>query len=284
MNGITPAATTSQPQFKLDSYFEDNFDFAAAVNASPSAPSFTQPSTVNGFAATSANTFNNAFLPSVEPAVEQKPPSNAFATVPSPPNRQSSLNDSQTSNKPPTFDDAFGSLSSRVSTIASSTDPGKPPAFNDAFGSLSSRVSTVPSSGDHGISFDDVFGGGTAQTLGDTLGLPAQSSSEAKKQDTGPPFPAATSPPGSPSSRVPVSRSSVRSTSPPPRISSPRPRPSTGSSSDGRCPAEQAADGSEALKAERESIYTSVVIRLSDSIPPIDSTAVWTKGQEEGKE
>ncbi len=114
------------------------------MNASPSAPSFTQPSTVNGFAATSANTFNNAFLPSVEPAVEQKPPSNAFATVPSPPNRQSSLNDSQTSNKPPTFDDAFGSLSSRVSTIASSTDPGKPPAFNDAFGSLSSGFQRSP--------------------------------------------------------------------------------------------------------------------------------------------
>lgn len=244
MNGITPAANATQPQFKLDSAFDDNFDFAAAkADEPPFIASPAQPSSVNGFAAaTSSNAFDNAFLPSVQQTGEQKSPlniTNAFASPQPMPDNQASLNNSQTSNKTPTFDDAFGSLSSRTSAVTTSTGQAKTPTFNDAFGSLSSRVSSVPSSTDHGISFDDVFGGGSGPALGDTLGVSAQAATETKKQDTAPqtaPFPS--SPPGSPSSRIAASRSSVRSTSPPPRVSSPRPpRPSTGSSSDGGIPA-----------------------------------------------
>lgn len=232
MNGISPLAGTSQPQFKLDTSFEDNFDFAAASKADVTSftPPSTQSSTVNGFAAASPSAFDNTFLPSVQTTQEQTPPSSTFPAV-------SPLSDSQTSNKPPTLDDTFGSLSSRVSGVASSTDHGKVPAYNDAFGSLSSRVSAAPSA-DHGISFDDVFGGGNSTSLGDSLGLPAQTKPEAMRSDTDiqpTPFPPS-SPPGSMSSRIPASLLSARSTSPPPRVTSPRPRPSTGSSSDGGVP------------------------------------------------
>jgi len=121
-------------------------------------------------------------------------------------------------------------------------------SFNDAFGSVSSRSGTA--AGDHGIVFEDTFGGSKPLSFNDAFGdvvqpaaasqaiSPAQVSSPPKQtspnqSEIRAAAPPAASPPRSPGGPVPASPSTVRSVSPTHRVASPKPRVSTGSSNEG---------------------------------------------------
>lgn len=194
----TPASSTA-PQFKLDSAFDDDFDFMAAKAAEPAA---TFP-------------VNTATQPIANGSTE-------------------------TPKVAPDFTQAFS-----LSPVQNGTTPqpasNKPLSFEDAFGSVSSRLSVAPSGGDHGISFEEAFGG-KSLSFGEAGSLPT-APSNGQTAGEKPPFPNSApfpvqSPPGSPTAptTTPASPSTVRSmrsTSPPPRVSSPKPRVSTGSSNEG---------------------------------------------------
>lgn len=140
----------------------------------------------------------------------------------------------------PDFTQAF-SLNPIQNGTAPQPASNKPLSFEDAFGSVSSRLSAAPLGGDHGITFEEAFGG-KGLSFGEAGSVPAAASNgqavgEKQPFSNSAPFPVQ-SPPGSPTvpATTPASPSTVRSmrsTSPPPRVSSPKPRVSTGSSNEG---------------------------------------------------
>ncbi|THH05573.1 hypothetical protein EW145_g4694 [Phellinidium pouzarii] len=193
----SPSTSSTAPQFKLDSAFDDNFDFSAAKaegepysSSFPPAPSSIIPAANGTFNPAKASLdFGSPFTPATQTNTQEN--DNSFS-----------------------FEDAFSSVSS-------------------------SHLSSLPSVGDHGISFEDAFNGealaldgahGASTAAANTTAAPKQMESR-----TGP-FPVQ-SPTRSPSlGAMPASPStirSVRSVSPPPRFSSPKPRVSTGSSNEG---------------------------------------------------
>jgi epidermal growth factor receptor substrate 15 len=207
-NGVT----SPLPNISFESAFEDNFDFASASTAAPSFPP--PPSAANGNAASS-------------PAL-----------------------------KPTGFEGIYGTPVKNGALPQSSVDTTKPFLFEDTFstGSIAPKAPTLPNqksslSTAAAISFDDAFGGvdsSQALRLDNTFGsassrASAATSASRQGQPAGilKPFPAAQispplSPQGGPSSpRMSSIRGATpppRSTSPPARLGSPAPRPSTSSS------------------------------------------------------
>ena len=201
---ISASNSTSAPQFKLDSAFDDDFDFTAAKAAEPAA-------TFPPVASTSAQPIANG---------STETPKAAAA---------------------PEFTQTFNMSPVQNGSIATQTTTNtKPLSFDDAFGSVSSRLSSVPSAGDHGISFEEAFGGKSLSfaELGNGATAPSngQPAGDKEAASSVTPFPVQ-SPPTSPGlpATTPASPSTVRSvrtSSPPPRVSSPKPRVSTGSSNE----------------------------------------------------
>lgn len=200
------------PDFSFDSAFEDNFDFPTASTMTPSFPA--PPSAVNGTAVATSpfagkpSGFDSAFGVS---ATENKSPSTAPKQAP----------------QPFSFEDAFSN------NLAS---PKPTPSAN-------TLIDRKPSASPSAISFDDAFGGDAAQALKfDTaFGSPSKASATTSPNRQGSlglsPF-GAQSPPMSPQGPESPRISSIRSSSPPPRamspparLGSPGPRPSTSSSS-----------------------------------------------------
>ncbi|EJD02096.1 uncharacterized protein FOMMEDRAFT_124323 [Fomitiporia mediterranea MF3/22] len=185
MGKISAPSSSTAPQFKLDSAFDDNFDFTAAkAELDPSASSFPSAPVVNGSSQGPVKT------PSMDLGSAFVPASSAQDTVAK----------AQEESKPAfSFDDAFGSVGP-------------------------SQVASQPSAGDHGISFEDTFGGGSDKALALDFNAPQAASPtvmteprQAEPETT--PFPVQ-SPPTSPKAApTQASPSTVRSATPPPRRS-----------------------------------------------------------------
>ncbi|TDL27224.1 hypothetical protein BD410DRAFT_739994 [Rickenella mellea] len=223
MGKVPSSASGDTPNFKFDSAFDDNFDFAAAgagTTAFPPPPSkqtssvpvSSPPFPVNGTKAASSPKADDGGFDSIFGAQDK------VVSQPSVPT-SSFLATSAAENKTLSFDDAFASTGPSVPSEAKTTDSGI--SFDDAFGGGDSLSKT--------LAFDSAFKPATAPTVG------AASSPSA----TAPSSPAVTfenaSGPASPTSPSVGKRSTSpapRHHSPPPRTSSPRPRPSTGSSKD----------------------------------------------------
>ncbi|KAI5124051.1 hypothetical protein M0805_003880 [Coniferiporia weirii] len=196
----SPSISSAAPHFKLDSGFDDNFDFSAAKTELGPSPSLFPPLSsssapaVNGSQDFTKAPFdiNSPFAPAVQGKAQEN--GNAFS-----------------------FDDAFGSVApSHISPQPPAGDHGI--SFEDAFDGGANNA----------LAFDGAFGIPAAAPSGPV---------EPKTSDTkAAPFPSQ-SPSRSPSlGATPASPSttrSFRSTSPPPRTSSPKPRISTGSSGEG---------------------------------------------------
>lgn len=201
----------SEPQF---SGFDDNFDFAeakavaATSGTSSQAPvptSFPEPQPQLSTLGLGANTTESPFVPkditnSITPSKADANSNSPFPVVSFP----------------------------QPSPVAA---PPTPTQNNNPFSSLTTERKV--DAGDHGITFGEVFGGNGNASTALSLGGNIQS------KETDPPKPLnVTSPPGSPPGPSIVSANSSSSPPPlpptlPPRSGSPKPRPSTGSSSDG---------------------------------------------------
>ncbi|KAI0781211.1 hypothetical protein BD413DRAFT_23939 [Trametes elegans] len=234
------AASSQFTNVTFDSAFDDNFDFAAASVAQPTAANgastesagaaaFPPPPTAAATGSTrQGNSFDDVFGTSGGAAASAPAPAPSQAIPTSPPSGQA----------------------------ASPPQPPKTISFDDAFGAGNGTGSAGPnlaaSTSGHsngGFSFEDAFGGNNdALTLDNSFTSQAPSFQPPPGQPpskTGPtPFPTssvASSPRGSSSTQPGGRRSSSpsarvssptpRHASPPPRHSSPRPRPGTGDSS-----------------------------------------------------
>ncbi|PCH38700.1 hypothetical protein WOLCODRAFT_115893 [Wolfiporia cocos MD-104 SS10] len=205
--------------FGFDSAFDDNFDFAAATAATPSAPAVNGASYAEPAAVPQGNAFDDIFMSQTGASAPQTGPATsqpqAFSTAS--PFGQPAPQPTAQATQPLSFDDAFGA----------GPDVGTSPLGPSGSNGTS-----------HGIAFDDAFGGHQSALKLDTAFAP--SSQPLVNEPTQPqgqtPFPS-NSPPMSPtgtgpSSPPPASRRSIspqRQMSPPPRHSSPKPRPSTSS-------------------------------------------------------
>ncbi|KAI0933818.1 hypothetical protein AcV5_005864 [Taiwanofungus camphoratus] len=205
-------------QFTFDSAFDDNFDFAAASAASNSPPvSNGVPHTVTTSvaAASPKDDFDSIFM--------TQPGSSAAVTVPAPVPSAPSGSFEQPplqQAKPFSFDDAFGSGTSE--NHLSSSQSG-------------------PRNGVHGISFDDAFGGHASDTLAldssfISVSRPSAGVTPAQTKGVAPFPPLSPTRSESPQLTARRSTSPARQIFPPPRHSSPKPRPSTSSSDKEKAP------------------------------------------------
>ncbi|KAA1474815.1 hypothetical protein DENSPDRAFT_841458 [Dentipellis sp. KUC8613] len=201
---IPGSAAAADASFTFDSAFEDNFDFAAAGTSFPPAPVATNGATASPLPAAAPK--NDGFDSLFTPAAANNGTVSPTATAPP---------SSTAESKPFSFDDAFGN------------GPAAAPSQSTASEAL-------------GISFGDTFGGESASkalALDSAFGSTSSRGSSApqSRSPTGPtPFPSSS--PQQPTSPRGASRVSAspppRETTPPPRVSSPKLRPSTGSSRD----------------------------------------------------
>ncbi|KAF7983076.1 hypothetical protein HWV62_23989 [Athelia sp. TMB] len=222
---------THAPDFSFDTAFEDNFDFATATTAAPSFPP--PPSAPNGSALGASSPF---------------------------------------AGKPTGFGDAFSSVASGKAPAPAPAAPSRSFSFEDAFASTPAPSTDAAATGKSpdpsaGISFDDAFGGVES---GEALKLDGAFNSISSKASAAPSpsrqgsasraVSSLQSPPLSPQGPESPRISSIRSSSPPPRalsppnrLGSPGPRPSTSSSS---------KDGHEKLKPDVPTRHSRLSIRL----------------------
>ena len=214
---------SSVASFSFDSAFEDNFDFASASNSVPAFPP--APSTVNG----------NGMMPSAPLSTDSAFGGTTNGTPMLPSSSQA---------KALSFDDAFASGSSNTTSTGHQVPPAaKSPtdfSFDDAFGGVNASQA---------LKLDSRFGSTSSKTSAATSATGQGQSTNAFVPSPDPQTPPI-SPKGGPSSpRI----SSIRSSTPPPRLASPGPRPSIGSSKDGHeKPAKEPA-----TRASRLSVSTS---------------------------
>lgn len=208
----------SAPGISFDSAFEDNFDFASASTSAPSFPP--PPSVANG----NGNTTSSPTLkPTGFEGIYGAPANNGALSLPS-----------VDAPKQLSFEDAFSAepLAPKPTSPAlpvrnASAGPSAAISFDAAFGGVDSSQA---------LKLDSTFGSVSSKASAATSSTRQGQPSSILK-----PFPAAQSPPlspqGGPSSpRISSIRTSTpppRSVSPPARIGSPGPRPSTSSSKDG---------------------------------------------------